>query len=186
MTVVDLGAAPGSWTQVLRERVGPTGRIVAVDLLPMDPVAGVAFVQADFREDEGLAAVENALGGKPVDLVVSDMSPNLSGVEPADQARSVHLGELALDFAISHLTDGGDLCDQGIPGFRARGAAALFGRRVRQGLRPQAQVVARPESRDVPGRQGFRAQIGVTWADFGQNLAWFLLLSGLPSWARPG
>jgi 23S rRNA (uridine2552-2'-O)-methyltransferase len=109
MTVVDLGAAPGSWTQVLRERVGSTGRIVAVDLLPMDPVAGVTFVQADFREDEGLAEVEKALDGKPVDLVVSDMSPNLSGVEPADQARSVHLGELALDFAISHLADGGDL-----------------------------------------------------------------------------
>ena len=122
MTVVDLGAAPGSWTQVLRERVGPTGRIVAVDLLPMVPVAGVAFVQADFREDEGLAAVENALGGKPVDLVVSDMSPNLSGVEPADQARSVHLGELALDFAISHLSDGGDLA---IKVFQGSGLAEL-------------------------------------------------------------
>ena len=64
---VDLGATPGSWTQVLRERVGSSGRIVAVDLLPMDPLAGVVFVQADFREDEGLAAVEEALGGKPVD-----------------------------------------------------------------------------------------------------------------------
>jgi 23S rRNA (uridine2552-2'-O)-methyltransferase len=122
MTVVDLGAAPGSWTQVLRERVGEKGRIVAVDLLPMDPVAGATFVQADFREDEGLAAVENALGGKPVDLVVSDMAPNLSGVESADQARSVHLGELALDFAVSHLRDGGDLA---IKVFQGSGLADL-------------------------------------------------------------
>lgn len=122
MTVVDLGAAPGSWTQVLRERVGAGGRIVAVDLLPMDPVAGVVFVQADFREDEGLAAVANALGARPVDLVVSDMAPNLSGVEPADQARSVHLGELALDFAISHLRDGGDLA---VKVFQGSGLAEL-------------------------------------------------------------
>jgi len=122
MTVVDLGAAPGSWTQVLRERVGPTGRIVAVDLLPMDPVANVTFVQADFREDEGLAAVEEALGGRRVDLVVSDMAPNLSGVEPADQARSVHLGELALDFAISHLADGGALA---VKVFQGSGLAEL-------------------------------------------------------------
>jgi 23S rRNA (uridine2552-2'-O)-methyltransferase len=122
MTVVDLGAAPGSWTQVLRERVGGSGRIVAVDLLPMDPLAGVVFVQADFREDEGLAAVEEALGGKPCDLVVSDLAPNLSGVESADQARSVHLGELALDFAISHLRDGGDLA---IKVFQGSGLAEL-------------------------------------------------------------
>jgi len=122
MAVVDLGAAPGSWAQVLRERVGAGGRIVAVDLLPMDPVAGVVFVQADFREDAGLAAVEQALGGKPVDLVVSDMAPNLSGVEPADQARSVHLGELALDFAISHLRAGGDLA---VKVFQGSGLAEL-------------------------------------------------------------
>lgn len=122
MAVVDLGAAPGSWAQVLRERVGAGGRIVAVDLLPMDPVAGVVFVQADFREDAGLAAVEQALGGKPVDLVVSDMAPNLSGVEPADQARSVHLCELALDFAISHLRDGGDLA---VKVFQGSGLAEL-------------------------------------------------------------
>jgi len=122
MTVVDLGAAPGSWTQVLRERIGSAGRIVAVDLLPMVPLPGVVFVQADFREDEGLAAVEQALNGKPVDLVVSDLAPNLSGVESADQARSVHLGELALDFAISHLRDGGDLA---IKVFQGSGLAEL-------------------------------------------------------------
>ncbi len=122
LRVVDLGAAPGSWCQVLRERVGSTGRIVAVDLLPMDPVAGVVFVQADFRTDEGLAAVAQALDSAPVDLVVSDMAPNLSGVEPADQARSVHLGELALDFAVSHLREGGDLA---IKVFQGSGLAEL-------------------------------------------------------------
>jgi 23S rRNA (uridine2552-2'-O)-methyltransferase len=109
ITVVDLGAAPGSWSQVLRERLGPKAMIIAIDLLPMDPVAGVSFVQADFREDEGLAALENALGGRKADLVVSDLSPNLSGIEAADQARSVHLGELALEFARACLQPGGDL-----------------------------------------------------------------------------
>jgi len=108
IAVVDLGAAPGSWCQVLRERLGPKGRIVAVDILPMDGLAGVDIVQADFASDEGLAAVERVLGGRPVDLVVSDMAPNLSGVESADQARSVGLAELALDFAAAHLQPGGD------------------------------------------------------------------------------
>jgi len=122
MSVVDLGAAPGSWTQVLRERLGPAGRIVAIDLLPMDGVAGVTFVQADFRDDEGLAALETALGNAPVDLVVSDMAPNLSGIDPVDQARSVHLGELALEFAISHLREGGDLV---IKVFQGSGLAEL-------------------------------------------------------------
>jgi 23S rRNA (uridine2552-2'-O)-methyltransferase len=108
LTAVDLGAAPGSWSQVLRERLGPQGRIVAVDILPMDPLAGVDFVQADFASDAGLAAVEAALGGRPVGLVVSDMAPNLSGVDAADQARSVGLAELALQFAAEHLQPGGD------------------------------------------------------------------------------
>ena len=108
IAAVDLGSAPGSWSQVLRERLGPKGRIVAVDVLPMDPLAGVAFVQADFATDEGLAAVAKALGDRRVDLVVSDMAPNLSGVESADQARSVGLAELALAFAVDHLQPGGD------------------------------------------------------------------------------
>ncbi len=109
MTVVDLGAAPGSWSQVLRERVGPSGVIVALDLLPMDPVRGVTFIQGDFREPETLAALERALHGRRVDLVVSDMAPNLSGIASADQARSVHLGELALEFAARWLQPGGAL-----------------------------------------------------------------------------
>lgn len=109
MRVADLGAAPGSWCQVLRERVGTSAAIVAIDLLPMDPVAGVTFIQADFREGEGLALMEKALGGRKVDLVVSDLSPNLSGIASADQARAIHLGELALDFAQTWLLRGGDL-----------------------------------------------------------------------------
>ena len=109
MTVVDLGAAPGSWSQVLRERLGPTGRIVAIDLLPMDGIAGVIFIQADFRDEDGLQALSAALDNSRADLVVSDMAPNLSGIDAADQARSVHLGELALDFAVGHLRPGGDL-----------------------------------------------------------------------------
>lgn len=109
MTVVDLGAAPGSWSQVLREALGAKSRIVAIDLLPMDPIAGVQAIRADFESDEGLAAVEAALDGAPVDLVVCDLSPNLSGIDVADQARSVRLAELALAFARSHLQPGGDL-----------------------------------------------------------------------------
>lgn len=108
LTVVDLGAAPGSWSQVLRERLGPKGAIVAIDLLPMEPIAGVSSITADFEQDEGLAAVENALGERPVDLVLSDMSPNLSGIDVVDQARSVALAELALQFAATHLRAGGD------------------------------------------------------------------------------
>ena len=109
MTVVDLGAAPGSWCQVLKERLGPSSRIVAVDLLPMDPVAGVTFIQGDFREDETFQAVAAAVGTGKVELVLSDLSPNISGIESADQARSVYLGERALEFAREALQPGGDL-----------------------------------------------------------------------------
>ena len=107
--VVDLGAAPGSWSQVLRERLAGRSVIVAIDLLPMEPIPGVRFVQGDFESDEGLAALETALAGTPVDLVISDMSPNLSGIDVVDQARSMRLAELALDFASTHLQPGGDL-----------------------------------------------------------------------------
>ena len=109
MAVVDLGSAPGSWSQLLRERLGRSARIIALDIAPMDPVPGVHFLEADFREAAGLALLAASLAGRKVDLVVSDLAPNLSGVESADQARSVHLGELALEFAVHWLQPGGDL-----------------------------------------------------------------------------
>ena len=109
ISVVDLGAAPGSWTQVLREKLGRRARIVALDILAMAPLPGVLVLQGDFREVPALAKLEAALESRKVDLVVSDLAPNLSGVESADQARAVHLGELALEFAVRWLQPGGDL-----------------------------------------------------------------------------
>jgi 23S rRNA (uridine2552-2'-O)-methyltransferase len=105
--VVDLGAAPGGWTQVAVKRAGPRGRVIAIDLLEMEPVAGAAFLQADFAAPEGLAAVEAALAGAQADVVLSDMAPNLSGIAITDQARSMALAELARDFALAHLKPGG-------------------------------------------------------------------------------
>ena len=101
--VVDLGAAPGGWAQALAERVGRSGRIIAVDLLEIAPIPGVTVVRGDFREETVLQRLEDTLDGRKLDLVVSDMAPNLSGVRATDQARSVHLCELALSFAEDHL-----------------------------------------------------------------------------------
>ena len=109
MTVIDLGAAPGAWSQVARPQVGSAGRVVALDILPMAPVSGVEFIQGDFTEDEPVRALELALGGAAVDLVLSDMAPNISGMATVDQARSMYLAELALEFARAHLKPGGDL-----------------------------------------------------------------------------
>lgn len=107
LSVVDLGAAPGSWSQVVRKRLtarsGETsGRIVALDILPMEPIPNVEFIQGDFREEEIEHQLTELLGG-PVDLVLSDMAPNLSGIAAVDAARSLHLAELALEFARRHL-----------------------------------------------------------------------------------
>ena len=120
--VVDLGCAPGAWSQYLRRRLSPdgaasgalNGAIIALDLLPMEPIEGVHFIQGDFREESVLQALEAALSlpdGTPraVDTVVSDMAPNLSGVENVDAARITHLVELALDFAQKHLKPDGAL-----------------------------------------------------------------------------
>lgn len=106
LKVVDLGAAPGSWAQVAAEKVGASGRVVALDILPMDPLPGVEIIEGDFREDEVLEQLEGVVGEK-VDLVLSDMAPNLSGIAVADQARSMHLAELALDFARQWLEPNG-------------------------------------------------------------------------------
>lgn len=109
MTVVDLGSAPGSWSQVAARRVAPDGRLVALDLLPMEPLHGVEFIQGDFREDAVLQALTNMLGGRLVDLVLSDMAPNMSGIGMVDQARVMVLAELTLDFCALHLKPGGDM-----------------------------------------------------------------------------
>lgn len=119
-TVVDLGAAPGAWSQYLRRRLlsgddagqggkAPASTLIALDLLPMEPIEGVRFLQGDFREDAALQALEAALQGRAADLVVSDMAPNLSGVASADAARMADLVELAVDFAQRHLRPQGAL-----------------------------------------------------------------------------
>jgi 23S rRNA (uridine2552-2'-O)-methyltransferase len=106
--VVDLGSAPGSWSQVLAQKLAGNGRVFAVDLLDIEPIRGVSAIRADFASDEGLGLVEAALDGQSVDLVVSDMAPNLSGIGTVDRARGVHLAELALEFALAWLKPGGD------------------------------------------------------------------------------
>jgi 23S rRNA (uridine2552-2'-O)-methyltransferase len=125
--VVDLGAAPGGWSQVAAERTGARGRVVAIDLLDMAPIPGVTFIRGDFTADPVLRELERVLGGRPVDLVLSDLSPNLSGVAATDQARSIELAELAVEFAAGHLKPGGGLV---IKAFQGAGFPELL-RRVR-------------------------------------------------------
>jgi 23S rRNA (uridine2552-2'-O)-methyltransferase len=103
MLVVDLGAAPGSWSQVAARRVAPGGQVIALDLLDMPGLPGVTFIRGDFRDLEVVQALEHALSGQKVDLVLSDLAPNLSGIAATDQARALELAELALDFALKHL-----------------------------------------------------------------------------------
>jgi 23S rRNA (uridine2552-2'-O)-methyltransferase len=107
MVVVDLGAAPGGWSQMVRARLGEKGRVFALDILPMQGIAGVDFIEGDFREESVLKTLEKHLDGAPVDLVLSDMAPNLSGVGSVDQPRAMHLAELAEEFADRHLVKGG-------------------------------------------------------------------------------
>ena len=107
MVVVDLGAAPGGWSQYVRQAMGDGGRVLALDILDMPPLAGVEFLHGDFREDAVLSELEARLDGQRVDLVLSDMAPNMSGVDVVDQARAMHLAELAMEFADNHLRPGG-------------------------------------------------------------------------------
>ncbi len=107
MTVVDLGAAPGGWSQYASRVLKDQGRIFALDILPMDALPGVEFLLGDFREDEILAALLGAVGDRGVDLVMSDMAPNMAGVDVIDQPRSMYLVELALDFGLKVLRPGG-------------------------------------------------------------------------------
>ncbi len=107
MVVVDLGATPGGWCQVAAAKLGQSGKIIAVDLLPLAPLPRVEFILGDFREEDVLVELEAHLNGQMIGLVISDMAPNISGIDSADQARAMHLAELALDFAAQNLKPGG-------------------------------------------------------------------------------
>jgi 23S rRNA (uridine2552-2'-O)-methyltransferase len=123
MTVVDLGAAPGAWSQYAAQLAGPRGRVVALDVLPMDPLPGVEFLQGDFREPETLSALEALLGDRKPGVVLSDMAPNISGMAAVDQPRAMYLAELALEFARSSLAQGGTLVTKM---FQGEGSEALI------------------------------------------------------------
>ncbi len=146
--VVDLGAAPGGWSQVAAEVVGPRGEVIAFDILEMDPLPGVTFIQGDFRDEAALRALEAVLDGRQVDLVISDMAPNVSGVAAVDQPRAMYLCELALDFCLHHLRPGGGFVCKVFhgEGFDAwmREVKAHFGRAVTR--KPKA---SRANSREV-------------------------------------
>jgi 23S rRNA (uridine2552-2'-O)-methyltransferase len=149
MTVVDLGAAPGGWSQYVRPALGPKGRVIAVDVLPMEPLRDVDFLLGDFREEATLHQLEALVGGgRRVDLVLSDMAPNITGIDTADAAAIVHLGELALEFARQNLKEGGAFLTkvfqgEGIEDY-TRQVRAHFG--TVQVRKPKA---SRPRSREI-------------------------------------
>ncbi len=123
MTVVDLGAAPGGWTQIAADRVGRKGMVVALDILPMDPIPEVTVLEGDFREEEVLKQLLAALEGRPVDLVMSDMAPNISGVKSVDQPRAMYLVELTLELCREVLKPGGDML---VKVFQGEGSEAFI------------------------------------------------------------
>ncbi|MFT7300512.1 MAG: 23S rRNA (uridine2552-2'-O)-methyltransferase [Porticoccus sp.] len=148
MTVVDLGAAPGGWSQVAIKLVGNKGRVVASDILPMDNIAGVDFVQGDFTEESVLKEILDALGDNPVDLVISDMAPNMSGVRAVDQPKAMYLVELALDLSCQILRTDGDFVAKV---FHGEGFDELI-RQVRgrfQRVVTRKPDASRPRSREV-------------------------------------
>lgn len=123
MVVVDLGAAPGGWSQIAVKLVGSKGKVFALDILPMDPIVDVDFIEGDFREDAVLNQLENALTGQRIDLVISDIAPNISGNDSVDQPRAMYLVELALEFAGQHLRPGGNFL---VKVFQGEGFEAYF------------------------------------------------------------
>lgn len=158
MSVVDLGAAPGGWSQVVRRLVGHQGQVLAMDILPMEPIPEVTFLLGDFREATVLDQLRVALAGASVDLVLSDMAPNLSGIVAVDQARALYLCELALDLARQVLKPGGMLA---VKAFQGEGFDAFF-RLMREAFaqvhirKPEA---SRRESREVYlVAKGFRGE----------------------------
>ena len=148
MTVVDLGAAPGGWAQYARSRLGTSGRVIALDVLPMEPLAGVELMQGDFTEQPVLDSLLQRLGGAAVDLVMSDMAPNISGIAASDQARGVYLAELALDFAAKCLRAGGTFL---LKTFQGAGYTDLYKELQRRFERVTARKprASRADSREV-------------------------------------
>ena len=148
MLMVDLGSTPGAWSQYVRRKLSPegaavgelNGAIVALDILPMEPIEGVTFLQGDFREEEVLARLQQVLAGRKADVVVSDMAPNLSGIESADAARISHLVELAVEFACAHLKPDGALVAKVFHGSGYSQLVKLFKEhfRVVKPLKPKA------------------------------------------------
>ena len=179
--VVDLGSVPGAWSQYVRRRFAPkgagtggaaagelNGTIIALDVLPMDPIEGVFFLQGDIREDSVLAQLEAVVAGRPVDVVVSDMAPNLSGIESADSARISHLVELAVEFAQSHLTPHGALVCKVFHGSGYSELVTLFKStfRVVKPIKPKASRDKSSETFLVgiglkPGAQGHASGVDI-------------------------
>ncbi len=157
MTVVDLGSAPGSWSQVIREILSVKrgseakkvlGRIIALDILPMEPIADVDFIEGDFREESVAKTLAERLEGQKVDVVVSDMAPNLSGVESADVARVMHVCELALEFSLEHLKPEGALLVKTFQGSGYSQLVELFKRHF-VSVSPRKPPASRPQSSEV-------------------------------------
>jgi 23S rRNA (uridine2552-2'-O)-methyltransferase len=148
MRVVDLGSAPGGWSQVVQRELGGNGRIIALDILPMDPLEDVTFIEGDFTEDGPLATLEEALGGQNADLVLSDMAPNMSGMGAVDQPRAMYLAELALAFAGQWLEPGGSFVVKVFHGEDfdsfVRQARSLF-----EKVLVRKPAASRPRSREV-------------------------------------
>ncbi|MGH8495619.1 MAG: 23S rRNA (uridine(2552)-2'-O)-methyltransferase RlmE [Gammaproteobacteria bacterium] len=148
MTCIDLGASPGGWSQYAAGISGDKGRLIALDILPMEPLDGVEFIQGDFHETAVLESLKRALGGAGADLVMSDMAPNLSGMTAVDQPRAMALAELARDLAVEVLKPGGDLLVKAFQGagFQefARGLRTTFG-----GLKTRKPPASRPRSNEV-------------------------------------
>lgn len=148
MIVVDLGAAPGGWCQLAVSLVGARGKVIGLDILPVEPLPDVHLIEGDFTEDEALRELEALLDGQTVDLVLSDMAPNMSGMAATDQARAMYLAELALDFVRVHLKPGGNFVvklfhGEGFDDY-VKEARSLF--QTVQARKPKA---SRPRSREV-------------------------------------
>lgn len=155
MTVIDLGAAPGGWSQVAAAAVAPGGQVIAVDRLSIEPLAGVTFVHGDFHEPATLAEVVRLLGGRRADLVLSDLSPNISGIPSADQARAEALTELARELAVNYLKPGGNFL---IKAFQGSGFDACV-RQLR--LRFRQVRVRKPEASRAGSREVYLLALGL-------------------------